>query len=111
MWADTVEGFIRVAEKPRAVGEVINVGPGKSVSIGELAEKIVGLLGGGKQIVTAEERVRPEGSEVMKLVCDNRKARELLRWGPQVSLEEGLSRTMRYIEGNRSRYKPEIYNV
>ncbi|MBU4232918.1 MAG: GDP-mannose 4,6-dehydratase, partial [Proteobacteria bacterium] len=108
---DTVEGFIKVAENPRAVGEVINVGAGKSVSIGELAEKIVGLLGGGKRIVTAEERVRPEGSEVMELLCDNRKARELLGWGPQVSLEEGLARTINYIEGNLSRYKPEIYNV
>jgi nucleoside-diphosphate-sugar epimerase len=108
---DTVEGFIKVAENSRAVGEVINLGSGKSVSIGELAEKIVGLLGGGKQIVTAEERLRPEGSEVLELLCDNRKARELLRWGPQVSLDEGLARTMRFIEGNLSRYKPEIYNV
>jgi NAD dependent epimerase/dehydratase len=108
---DTVDGFIKMAEDPRAVGEVINVGTGKSVSIGELAEQIVGLLGGGKRIVTAEERVRPEDSEVMELLCDNRKARELLGWGPQVSLEEGLARTISYIEANLSRYKPEIYNV
>lgn len=109
--SDTVEGFIKVAESPRAVGEVINVGSGKPVSIGELAEKIVGLLGGGKRLVFAEERVRPEGSEVRELLCDNRKARELLRWKPRTSLEEGLARTISYIKGNLSRYKPENYNV
>ena len=109
--SDTVEGFIKVAENPRAAGEVINVGSGKSVSIGELAEKIVGLMGGGKRIVSAEERVRPEGSEVMELLCDPRKARELLGWEPRVSLEDGLARTISDIEANLSRYKPEIYNV
>jgi NAD dependent epimerase/dehydratase len=109
--SDMVEGFIKVAESPRAIGEVINIGSGKSVSIGELAESIVDLLGGNKRIITEDQRVRPEASEVMELLCDNRKARELLGWKPQKSLEEGLARTISYIEGNLSRYKPEIYNV
>jgi UDP-glucose 4-epimerase len=108
---DTVEGFIKVAESPRAVGEVINIGSGKSVSIGDLAEKIVALIGGGKHIVIQEERVRPESSEVMELLCDHRKARELLGWAPEVSLEDGLVRTISYIQQSLSRYKPEIYNV
>jgi NAD dependent epimerase/dehydratase len=109
--SDTVEGFIKMAESPRAVGEVINVGSGRAVSIGELAEKIVDLLGGGKNIVTADERVRPEDSEVMELLCDNRKARKLLDWAPRVSLEEGLIRTISFVRENIHRYKPEIYNV
>lgn len=109
--SDIVEGFIKVAESPRAVGEVINVGSGKSVSIGELAQKITAILGGQRRIVTEQERVRPEASEVMHLLCDNRKARELLGWEPKVSLEEGLAQTIRFLEKNLSRYKPEIYNV
>jgi NAD dependent epimerase/dehydratase len=109
--SDIVEGFIKVAESPRAIGEVINVGSGKSVSIGELAERIVGMVGGDKRIVTEDERVRPEASEVMELFCDNRKARELVGWEPRVNLEKGLSRTLGFIQDNLSRYKPEIYNV
>jgi NAD dependent epimerase/dehydratase len=109
--SDTVEGFIKVAESPRAVGEVINIGSGKSVSIGELAGKIVDLLGGNKRIVTEDERVRPEASEVLELLCDHRKARELIGWEPRVSLEEGLAGTIKFIRENLSRYKPDIYNV
>ncbi|MGA8573082.1 MAG: GDP-mannose 4,6-dehydratase [Desulfobaccales bacterium] len=109
--SDTVEGFIKVAESPRAIGEVINIGSGKSVSIGELAGKILDLLGGNKRVVTEDERVRPEASEVLELLCDHRKARELIGWEPRVSLEEGLARTIKFIQEHLSRYKPEIYNV
>ncbi len=109
--SDIVAGFIKAAENSRAVGEVINLGSGKAVSIGELAEIIVGLLGGGKRIVTIEERVRPENSEVMELICDGRRGRDLLGWEPQVSLREGLSRTIDYIKQHLTSYKPEIYNV
>ena len=109
--SDTVEGFVKVAESPRAVGEVINIGSGKSVSIGELAEKIVNLIDGNKRIVTEDARVRPEASEVMELLCDRRKAWELIGWEPRVSLEEGLAGTIKFIQENLSRYKPDIYNV
>jgi len=109
--SDTVAGFLKVAESSQAVGEVINVGYGKSVSIGELAEKIVAIVGGQKQIVTEDARVRPEASEVLELLCDHRKAKALLGWEPQVSLEAGLERTVHYIRDNLSLYKPEIYNV
>jgi len=109
--SDTVAGFIQVAENPRAIGEVINVGSGKAVSIGDLAEKILAIVGGKKQIVTEDSRVRPEASEVMELLCDHGKAKTLLGWQPQVSLEAGLEQTVRYIKDNLSCYKPEIYNV
>jgi dTDP-glucose 4,6-dehydratase len=109
--SDTVAGFLKVAENPQAVGEVINVGYGKSVSIGELAEKIVAIVGGKKQIVTEAARVRPEASEVLELLCDHRKAKALLGWQPHVSLEAGLERTVRYIKDHLSHYKPDTYNV
>jgi NAD dependent epimerase/dehydratase len=109
--SDTVAGFIKVAESPQAIGEVINVGSGKAVSIGELAEKIVALVGGEKRIIIEDSRVRPEASEVQELLCDYRKAKTLLGWQPQVNLEAGLERAVHYIKDNLSCYKPEIYNV
>lgn len=109
--SDTIAGFLKVAEHEAAVGEVINVGSGKAVSIGELANKILALLGMDKPIETEAIRVRPESSEVMTLLCDNAKAWELLGWRPQVSLEEGLQRTIAYIKDHLDRYKAGIYNV
>ncbi len=108
---DTVAGFIKIAEEPKTVGEVINIGSGAAVSIGEAADLVIELLGGGKQVVHDEARVRPPASEVMELLCDNRKARELLGWRPQVSLEQGLSETIKYIRDHRERYKPGMYNL
>jgi nucleoside-diphosphate-sugar epimerase len=109
--ADTVDGFLKMAENPAAIGEVINIGSGRSLSVSEVAETIIALMGGGKRIVTEEERVRPAASEVMELICDSGKARKLLAWQPQVSLEEGLRRTIGYIQENLNRYKAELYNV
>jgi nucleoside-diphosphate-sugar epimerase len=109
--SDTVEGFIKIAENTKAIGHVINVGSGQGVSIGELAEKILKIVGRNKAVVSEDERVRPEASEVMELICDNRKAKEILGWEPQVSLEQGLEWTCGFIEENLSRYKPGLYNV
>jgi NAD dependent epimerase/dehydratase len=108
---DTVAGFIKVAEHPAAVGEVINVGSGAAVSIGEVVERIIDLLGGNKRVIEDEARIRPSASEVMELLCDNRKARELLGWQPQVSLEQGLTETIKFIRDHRERYKPGLYNL
>ncbi len=107
---DTVEGFLKIAAQPAAVGQVVNLGTGEAVSIGELAERVGALLGGGKRVILDEARLRPPAGEVMELVCDNRKARELLGWQPRISLEEGLQETIRFIRDHRERYKPEIYN-
>jgi NAD dependent epimerase/dehydratase len=108
---DTVAGFIRVAEEPAAVGEVVNVGSGTALSIGEVADRIISLLGGNKRIVPDEARLRPPASEVMELLCDNRKARALLGWQPEMSLDAGLEETIRFIRDHRERYKAEYYNV
>jgi NAD dependent epimerase/dehydratase len=108
---DTVAAFIKIAEQPAAVGEVINIGSGVAVSIGEVAERIIALLGGNKRVIHDEARVRPPASEVMELLCDNRKARDLVGWQPQVSLEEGLRASIKFIRDHRERYKPEAYNL
>ena len=109
--ADTVEGFIKAAESPLSIGELINIGSGTAITMGELVNKIVEMLGGGKEIVVEDERHRPEASEVMKLICDNRRAKELLGWEPQVSLEEGLGQTIDFIREHLPRYKPQVYNL
>lgn len=109
---DTAEGFIRAAEKPEAVGRVINIGTGCEISIGELATTILKMMGKENLSVTCEDdRVRPEKSEVERLCADNRKAREILDWQPRVSLEEGLAQTIVWMQENNERYRPGVYTI
>jgi NAD dependent epimerase/dehydratase len=109
--ADTVEGFIKAAESPQAVGEVINLGTGREISIGELAATILKSMGKDLPVVTENERVRPENSEVERLCADASKARELLGWKPKYSLEEGLAQTIEWIQENNERYRRGVYAI
>jgi len=108
---DTVRGFILAAQKKDAIGEVVNLGTKGDVSIGELADKCIALIGKKCEIVTDEQRVRPEGSEVMQLLADNTKAGKLLGWKPEVTLDDGLKATIEYIRDNTARFKADIYNI
>ncbi len=107
--ADTVEGFISAASTPEATGQVINIGSGQKVSIGDLAQEIAKLVGHPIEIQEDERRVRPDSSEVENLCASNQKARELLGWTPQYSLQEGLSPTIDWIRENLDRYRPAAY--
>ena len=107
---DVVEGFIKVAESPKSVGEVINIGSNFEISIGDLANKIISLIGKNAEIVTDPVRVRPQDSEVERLWCDNTKAKRLLGWEPKTSLDEGIKKTIDWISNNINLYKPELYN-
>ncbi|HDK26386.1 MAG TPA: NAD-dependent epimerase/dehydratase family protein [Candidatus Atribacteria bacterium] len=107
---DVVEGFIKVAESPKSVGEVINIGSNFEVSIGDLANKIISLIGKNAEILTDPVRVRPQDSEVERLWCDNTKAKRLLGWEPKTPLEEGIKKTIDWISNNINLYKPELYN-
>jgi NAD dependent epimerase/dehydratase len=109
--ADTVRGFIAAAHSDRAVGRVVNLGQGSGISIGELVARILKLCGSNASIVSDRERIRPEKSEVMQLVCDNTAARELLGWQPSIGLDEGLSRVIAFIREHRDLYKPSLYNI
>ncbi len=114
--ADTVEGFIKLAEADKSVlGEVINVGSNFEISICDLANKIVSLISKNTdkdiKIKFDEFRVRPDKSEVERLWCDNRKAKKFMNWESKVSLDEGLKKTIDYISKNINKYKPNIYNV
>jgi dTDP-glucose 4,6-dehydratase len=109
--ADTVEGFIKAGEAPKAVGEVINLGTGKEISIGQLAATILKAMGKTLPVVTESERVRPENSEVERLCADASKARELLGWEPKYSLEEGLARTIEWIQENNEKFRRGVYTI
>lgn len=109
--ADTVEGFVQIAECPQAIGEVINIGSGREIAIGDLVGTILGLMGKDIPIVSSGERIRPEASEVDRLCADNRKAIELVGWHPQYSLEKGLIETIRWVQSNSETYRAGVYAV
>ena len=108
---DTVDGFIKTAESEEATGKVINIGNGAGISMGDLAHNILGLLKVDKPIRTARQRIRPENSEVMKLICHNQKAADILGWEPAISLQEGLQETIAYFHEHIGRYKAGVYNI
>lgn len=108
---DVVDGFVKMAENKEAVGQVINVGSGKEISINELADKIIELSASKTKVIFDATRIRPEQSEVERLCADIKKAKELLKWHPKVPLKEGLKHTIEWFSEHLHLYKPELYNV
>jgi NAD dependent epimerase/dehydratase len=108
---DTVRGYLMAAENDKCVGEVMNLGSGKKISIGELADKIIALVGKPCEIIHDTERVRPDASEVMELVADTGRAAKILGWRPETSLTDGLKATIEYIRSSISKYKTDRYNI
>ncbi|MEI2762761.1 GDP-mannose 4,6-dehydratase [Methanothrix soehngenii] len=102
---DTVNGFISTAESKSSIGEVINIGSNFEISMGDLAQRISSLLNKDIKIMQDSSRVRPLKSEVKRLWCDNAKAKRLLGWEPQVSLDEGLKETIEWISENKKMIK------
>jgi nucleoside-diphosphate-sugar epimerase len=90
---------------------VINIGSGKAVTIGEMAAQIIQLTGEEASVEVDAKRVRPEGSEVMQLLCNNSKAKELLGWEPRTSFRDGLLEVIKFVQENLGLYKPDIYTV
>lgn len=109
--ADTVAGFLLAGESEQAIGRTVNLANNDEISIGELAEKIIALVGRDVRIETDSARLRPTNSEVFRLHGDNTLARQLLGWEPQVGLDEGLRRTIDWIARNLDRYNPARYQV
>ena len=110
---DTVGGFISIAESEEAIGEEINIATQSEVSIGELAQILIGKIRPSAGIVSDEERVRPEKSEVERLFGSKEKISRLTNWKQKFSFEEGLDETIAWFSDpvNLARYKVDIYNV
>lgn len=109
--ADTVEAFIKMAGSPKTIGKVINIGSGQDISIAELAEKILTIMGTKKKIVSDSPRIRPAASEVDRLLADIKSAQSLIGWKPQTPLDEGITKTIEWISQSLDFYKPLIYNI
>lgn len=99
---DTVAGFLRIGASDESVGKVLNVASGRAVSVGEVVRMLCALSGRDVSILTESARVRPERSEVMYLLGDFSRARDLVGYEPRVALEEGLRRTYAYFQAQRA---------
>jgi len=108
---DTVEAFVKVVDVAESVGRVLNIGTGREIAIGDLAERIEAVVEMRAPIDLDPARVRPDGSEVERLCANADAARTLLAWEPQVSLDEGLVATAEWIGRNLERYRIGTYTV
>ena len=107
--SDTVAGFMAAAATVGVEGCVFNLGTGQEIRIGDVAEKIAAKVGKSVKVEVDTHRLRPEKSEVFRLISDNRLAREKLGWSPQVSLDEGLDRTIDWIRQHLDLFTPGRY--
>lgn len=108
---DTVNGFVSIYECDKTIGEEINIATQNEISIGELAKELIRQINPNAKIICDEKRLRPEKSEVNRLLGCNEKIMRLTDWKPQYSLEEGLRNTITFLKGNLDKYKTDIYNL
>ncbi len=111
--SDTCRGFIDIATSSDSIGETINIGSNFEISMADTLELIKTIMNSDVEFVSEQQRIRPDKSEVFRLWCDNRKIEELTGFKPQVSLKEGLEKTIQWFteSSNLAKYKHDIYNV
>ena len=95
----------------KAVGEEVNIATGVEISIGQLAQELIDQINPAARIVCDEQRLRPEKSEVNRLLGDNRKIKALTGWAPKYDLKAGLAETIEWLRGHLASYKSDIYNI
>jgi NAD dependent epimerase/dehydratase len=110
---DTVSGFLKIAQSDKTVGEEVNIASGQEISMGALANLLIKRIRPLAQIITDEQRLRPEKSEVERLIGDNSKIQKLTSWQPSYTLEEGLNETIHWfqVRKNLSQYKSHEYAI
>ena len=108
---DTAAGFLAIAKAEHTIGEEINIATQQEISIGELAEELIRQIAPNARIICDEQRLRPEKSEVNRLLGCNEKIKRLTDWSPRYTLAQGLSETIAWMRENMKGYKPDIYNV
>ncbi len=108
---DTCRGFVKILQSERTIGEEINIARGEEISIGTLSERLVSLINPLAKITVDSSRVRPEKSEVERLLGSNEKLMSLTGWSPRYTLDKGLSETVEWLKGHLQDYKPDCYNI
>lgn len=108
---DTVHGFISIYESENTIGEEINIATQNEISVGQLAKELIQQMNPKARIVCDTKRLRPEQSEVNRLLGCNKKIMHLTNWRPQYSLQEGLKETIEFLKDNLRYYKTDIYNI
>ena len=108
---DTVQGFIEIMKSDKTVGQEINIATQKEISIGELANELIKQINPNAKIICDEQRLRPEKSEVERLLGSNEKILSLTDWKPKYSFEQGIAETIEFLKNNLDRYKVDLYNV
>ena len=108
---DTAHGFIAMYESDKTIGQEINIATQKEISIGQLAEELIRQINPNAKIICDEDRLRPEKSEVNRLLGSNKKILELTDWKPQYTFEQGLAETVAFLRENMDKYKVDIYNI
>lgn len=108
---DTANGFLKIAESNNTIGEEINIATQKETSIGDVARIAIEIINPKAKIVSDEVRIRPEKSEVNRLLGSNEKIKKLTKWKEEYSLEKGLTETIKWIRENINKYKIDIYNI
>lgn len=106
---DTVRGFVLAGSAEGAEGGVFNLGTGIEIRIGDIANRIASKVGHKVEVIVETQRLRPQKSEVMRLISDNRLARAKLGWQPQISLDEGLDKTIAWMRLHMDLYRPGQY--
>jgi NAD dependent epimerase/dehydratase len=107
--SNTVDGFLAAASEPSAIGGTFNLGSNREISVGDLANLIIEMVGRPVTIQSEDRRLRKSGSEVERLLADSSLAKKILGWQPAVGLEEGLARTIAWIRDNIDLYRGNIY--
>ncbi len=108
---DTAAGFIAIAQSERTIGEEINIATQQEISVGGLAEEIINQINPKARIVCDEQRMRPEKSEVNRLLGSNEKIKMLTDWKAEYTFEQGIAETIEFLKNNLDKYKADIYNV
>ncbi|OOO00320.1 MAG: NAD-dependent dehydratase [Epulopiscium sp. Nele67-Bin004] len=109
--ADTVRGFFEIAKSDKTIGEEINIATGKEVSIEQLAKELICQINQDATIICDNERIRPDKSEVERLLGCNKKITSLTDWKPQYTFEQGITETIQWFRENLDNYKSDIYNI
>ena len=108
---DTAAGFIAIAQSDKTIGEEINIATQTEISIGDLANEIISQINPNAKIICDEQRLRPEKSEVNRLLGANAKIKELTDWQQKYTFAEGIAETIDWMKGHLDAYKPDIYNI